>query len=173
MPFGNAGPGLGQTAMWKCRTWLGTDTAMWKCRSWLGTDTAMWKCRTWLGTDTAMWKCRSWLGTDTAMWKCRTWLGTDTTMWKCRSWLGTDSNVEMQVLAWDRHSNVAGLNRSMAPKSLLIIGSPIVIDIYTNNKNICTRHSLPRTHTMTNNINMDNTIQTCLLLRFRRIYYAF
>jgi hypothetical protein len=94
-------------------------------------------------------------------------------VWKCRSWLGTDSNVEMQVLAWDRHSNVAGLNRSMAPKSLLIIGSPIVIDIYTNNKNICTRHSLPRTHTMTNNINMDNTIQTCLLLRFRRIYYAF
>jgi hypothetical protein len=27
-------------------------------------------------------------------------------VWKCRSWLGTDSNVEMQDLAWDRHSNV-------------------------------------------------------------------
>jgi hypothetical protein len=40
--------------------------------------------------------------------------------------------LEMQVLAWDRHTHVAGLNYMIEPYPypLLIIGSPVAIHKY-------------------------------------------
>ena len=48
-------------------------------------------------------------------------------------------NLEIQVLAWDRHKNVAGLN--------LITGSPMAIQVLTNdNKPACkTPHTITKT----------------------------
>jgi hypothetical protein len=37
---------------------------------------------------------------------------------------------EIKVLAWDRHKNVAGLNRLMGFPSPLIIGSPTIMYLY-------------------------------------------
>ena len=42
--------------------------------------------------------------------------------------------LEIQVQAWDRYTNMAGLNQSMGSQSLLITGSPRSIHIQTNDK---------------------------------------
>ena len=61
--------------------------------------------------------------------------------------------LEIQVMAWDNHKNVAGLNRLMGfQHSLLITGSPTTIYIYVVYMlQFCTCYNLnnPKIHVIT------------------------